>query len=73
MHPWPTIEAQPTRELDDGRFVKSHPVDFQELMSISSRMSIKMDRFRPKTSTRIAVNMDLGKVKRGCPVQEARG
>ena len=52
---------------------KSHPVDFQELMSISSRMSIKMDRFRPKTSTRIAVNMDLGKVKRGCPVQEARG
>ena len=26
--PWPSISPNPTRELEDGRFVKSHPIEF---------------------------------------------
>ena len=52
---------------------KSHPADVKELMSISPRVGINMDRFRPKRSKRRKAKVRLGKVKRGCAVQEAGG
>ncbi len=52
---------------------KSHPADVQELMSISSGMGVNMDRFRPKRSKIRGADVNLGKVKRGCAVQEAGG
>ncbi len=52
---------------------ESHPADVQELMSISSGMGVNMDRFRPKRSMRRKAKVRLGKVKRGCAVQEVRG
>ena len=49
---------------------KNHPADVQELASISSKMGINMDRFRPKRIKRLEVDVNLGKVKRGCALHE---
>ena len=52
---------------------ENHPADVQELASISSDMGINMDRFRPKRFEIRGADVNLGKVKRGCAVQEVRG